>query len=90
MVCWWVVFGVITAPFFLQVTVVAGPPVEVQVRVMDRLSYSTLVTCGEPNQGWQMMIVTINYICSVKRKYWSKGNVAIKIFKNSIVLKCLK
>ena len=40
--------GVITAPSLLQVTVVAGPPVEVQVRVLDWLSYLRLATLGEP------------------------------------------
>ena len=40
--------GVITAPSFVQVTVVAGPPVEVQVRVLDSLSNVTPVTLGAP------------------------------------------
>ena len=39
---------VITTPFLLQVTVVAGPPVEVQVRVLDCSSKVRLVTVGEP------------------------------------------
>ena len=47
-VCWWVVLGVITAPSFVQVTVVAGPPVEVQVRVLDSLSNVSLMTLGVP------------------------------------------
>ena len=47
-VCWWVVLGVITAPSFVQVTVVAGPPVEVQVRVLDSLSIVSSVTMGAP------------------------------------------
>ena len=47
-VCWWVVLGVITAPSFVQVTVVAGPPVEVQVRVLDSLSNVSSVTLGVP------------------------------------------
>jgi len=47
-VCWWVVLGVITAPFFVQVTVVAGPPVEVQVRVLDSLSKVISVMLGAP------------------------------------------
>ena len=51
-VCWWVVLGVITAPSFVQVTVVAGPPVEVQVRVLDSLSNVTSVTLGEPACRW--------------------------------------
>ena len=39
---------VITTPSLLQVTVVAGPPVEVQVRVLDWSSKVKLVTSGEP------------------------------------------
>ena len=39
---------VITTPFLLQVTVVAGPPVEVQISVLDLLSKVKLVTLGEP------------------------------------------
>ena len=39
---------VITAPFLLQVTVVAGPPVEVHVKVLDWSSNVKLVTMGEP------------------------------------------
>ena len=47
-VCWWVVLGVITAPSFVQVTVVAGPPVEVQLRVLDSLSNVSSETLGAP------------------------------------------
>ena len=39
---------VITTPFLLQVTIVAGPPEEVQVRVLDWSSKVKLVTMGEP------------------------------------------
>ena len=39
---------VITAPFFLQVTVVAGPPVEVQVRDLLVSLYPSVVTVGVP------------------------------------------
>ena len=46
--CWWVSLRVIKTPSFLQVTVVAGPPVEVQVRVLDWLSKVKLVIMGEP------------------------------------------
>ena len=38
----------ITTPSLLQVTVVAGPPVEVQVSVLDWSSIVKLVTVGEP------------------------------------------
>ena len=50
LVCWWVAPRVITAPSLFQVTVVAGPSVEVQVRVLD-WSYSRLVTTGEPESN---------------------------------------
>ena len=39
---------VITVSSLLQVTLVAGPPVEVQVRVLDCLLTVRLVTLGEP------------------------------------------
>ena len=62
MVCWWVALGVITAPFFVQVTVVAGPPVELQVRILDWLSYLRLATLGKPEKdGKLMMVVTAKY-----------------------------
>ena len=48
MVCWWVALRVITTPSLFQVTTVAGPPVEVQVRVFDELLKVRLVTLGEP------------------------------------------
>ena len=44
---------VITTPSLLQVTVVAGPPVEVQVRVLDWSSKVKLVTVGEP--AWMVL-----------------------------------
>ena len=40
--------GVIKNPSLLQVTVVAGPPVEVHVRVFVELLKVRLVTLGEP------------------------------------------
>ena len=63
-VCWWVVLGVITAPSFVQVTVVAGPPVEVQVRVLDPLSNVSSVTLGAPahKQGQELRNCTLYYI----------------------------
>ena len=48
LVCWWVALRVIIASSLLQVTVVAGPPVEVQVRVLDCLLTVRLVTLGKP------------------------------------------
>ena len=48
LVCLWVALRVITAPSLVHVTVVAGPPVEVQVKVLDWLLTVRLVTLGEP------------------------------------------
>ena len=48
LVCWWVVLRVITAPSLFQMTVVAGPPVEVQVRILDWSLKARLVTLGKP------------------------------------------
>ena len=39
---------VITAPSLVHVTELAGPPVEVQVKVLDWLLTVRLVTLGEP------------------------------------------
>ena len=47
-VCWYVALIVITAPSFLQVTVVAGPPVEVQVRDLVEPLYTSAVVVGVP------------------------------------------
>ena len=44
---------VITTLSLLQVTVVAGPPVEVQVRMVERTSKVKLVTLGEPGKDKQ-------------------------------------
>ena len=58
LVCWKVPLGVITAPSFLQVTVVAGPPVEVQVRALDCLSNVSSVMLGAPT--YIPMSITVN------------------------------
>jgi len=50
-VCWYVALIVITAPFFLQVTVVAGPPVEVQVKDRVVSLYINVVEVGVPTMG---------------------------------------
>jgi len=47
-VCWYVALIVNTVPFFLQVTVVAGPPVEVQVRDLVVSLYVSMVAVGAP------------------------------------------
>ena len=47
-VCWYVALMVIMAPSFLQVTVVAGPPVEVQVRDLVVSLYTSVVAVGVP------------------------------------------
>ena len=48
LVCWKAALGVITVPSFVQVTLVAGPPVEVQVRVLDCPSNVSSVMLGVP------------------------------------------
>ena len=47
-VCWYVALIVIIAPSFLQVTSVAGPPVEVQVRDLVVSPYTSVVAVGVP------------------------------------------
>jgi len=47
-VCWYAALIVITPPFFLQVALVAGPPVEVQVRDLVVPLYTSVVAVGAP------------------------------------------
>ena len=47
-VCWYSPLMVIMTPSFLQVTVVAGPPVEVQVRDLVVSLYTSVVAVGVP------------------------------------------
>ena len=56
LVCWWVALRVITAPSLVHVTVVAGPPVEMQVKVLDWLLTVRLVTLGEPAWRYKQMV----------------------------------
>ena len=67
---------VITTPSLLQVTVVAGPLVEVQVRVLDWSSNVKLITVGEPAYGYtsksdvQQNVTATSYIgTELKRRY---------------------
>ena len=53
--CWYVELIVITAPSFLQVTVVAGPPVEVQVRDLVVSLYTSVVAVGVPETKINVM-----------------------------------
>jgi len=53
--CWYVELIVITAPSFLQVTLVAGPPVEVQVRDLVVPLYTSVVTVGVPETKINVM-----------------------------------
>ena len=46
--CWVAVDCEMRTPFLLQVTVVAGPPEEMQVRVLDKKSCSIEVIIGAP------------------------------------------
>ena len=54
-VCWYVALMVILTPSFLQVTVVAGPPVEVQVRDLAVALYSSVVAVGVPESKYNIM-----------------------------------
>ena len=57
-VCWYVALIVITTPFLLQVTVVAGPPVEVQVKDLVVSLYTNEVAVGTPEiMGWILLAV---------------------------------
>ena len=60
LVGWKAVLGVITAPSFVQVTLVACPPVEVQVRVLDCPSNVNPVMLGVPirTQGFMCFHAT--------------------------------
>ena len=62
LVCWWVALRVITSPSLLQVTVVAGPPVEVQVRVLDWLSYCRPAILGEPERDGKLVTETLGLV----------------------------
>ena len=49
--CWYVVSSMVsTTPFLFQITVVGGPPVDVQVSVLVSSFSEMLRMCGEPNQ----------------------------------------
>ena len=53
----------ITVPSFVQVTVVAGPPVEVQVRILYWLLYpSTLVIYGKPERDGKLVTETLGLV----------------------------
>ena len=56
---------VITTPSLLQVILVAGPPVEVQVRVLDWPSKVKLVTLGEPVWIELMWQDEIQLVCMI-------------------------
>ena len=79
-VCWSVALRVITTPSFLQVTVVAGPPVEVQVRdlVVSSL-YTNEVAVGTPeikNHG--VDFVSSNKITDVTQFIYTCNNVYLQ------------
>jgi len=73
-VCWYVAFIVITLPSFLQVTVVAGPPVEVQVKDLVVSLYTNMFAVGVPATG--------NYaIDSVSGSNFSASDFMLDIFQ---------
>ena len=49
-VCWYVALVVIITPLFLQVTVVAGPPVDVQVRELVVSLYTNMAAVTAPER----------------------------------------
>ena len=49
-VCWYSALSANITQFFLQVTVVAGPPVEVQVNLLFPPLFTTLLTVGKPDK----------------------------------------
>ena len=63
LVCWYAALRVITSPSLLQVTVVAGPPVEVQVRVAVWPIKVMLVTLGAPGKQATQTILVI-HLCT--------------------------
>ena len=68
---------VITAPSLLQVTVVAGPPVEVQVKVLDWLLAVRLVTLGEPAWRYKQKVQMKKFWTDHYKPSWSHwGNLA--------------
>ena len=62
-VCWYVALIVNTVPFFLQVTVVAGPPVEVQVKDRFVSSYIKVVAVGVPTMGEHYILWYAMHLC---------------------------
>ena len=69
-VCWYAALTVIIAPSFLQVTVVAGPPVEVQVRDLVVPLYTSVVAVGTPEAKEKDLINTVSistYAINVQR-----------------------
>ena len=54
-VCWYIALIAIISPLFLQVTFVAGPPVEVQVRDLVVSLYTSVVAVGVPETKINVM-----------------------------------
>ena len=88
---------VITTPSLLQVTLVGGPPVEVQVRVQDWSSNVKLVTVGEPAMDnvcgmlTGVLIMHDKLVAKYKLKKFSTLDLVIRV-KDSVYLslnKCI-
>jgi len=61
--CWYIVPSIaILAPSFFQVIVVAGPPVEVQVRDLVVSLYTSVVTVGTPETKTKDVILEVDLL----------------------------
>ena len=75
-VCWYVALRVITPPSFIQVTLVAGPPVEVQVKDLVVSLYVNMCAVGLPaTQNYAMGIFSGSkfFWCRVHSRYIQVG-----------------
>jgi len=80
-VCWYVALIAIISPLFLQVTFVAGPPVEVQVRVLAVSLYTSVVAVGVPTT---ITVYTIRVHFIVVIKYFRCLRILIHMSLKSI------
>ena len=91
-VCWYVALVVIITPLFLQVTVVAGPPVDVQVRELVVSLYTNMAAVTAPERkkkithnfsltrGRETITILIMYCLELDWKmktHWNKCRVCV-------------
>ena len=84
-VCWYVALVVNIAPFFLQVTVVTGPPVEVQVRDLVVSLYTSVVAVGVPKTPKYHAVDLVfpdvaefSFLVRLLRIAWITGQVCVE------------